>query len=106
MVVVCTELILRVKCTRKFARGHYSCILRSRHSRHSIGLISHASNTAQRVRLSHDSYVNFCRASNLLWEGQWDSGTMEYDTRDMSRMSLVNPGTVGWEGQWDSGTVE
>ena len=34
------------------------------------------------------------------WEGQWDSGTVQRDTRDMSGMSLVILGL--WDGK-DSG---
>ena len=61
------------------------------------------------------------------WQGQWESGTVQWDTWDMSGMSLYsNPRTVdfycavghsgislviaglhvGWEGQWNSCTVQ
>ena len=29
------------------------------------------------------------------WDGQWDWSPLQWDTRDMSRMSL------GWDGHWD-----
>ena len=59
------------------------------------------------------------------WEGEWDSGTVQWDTWDMSGMSLYsNPRTrycavghfgislvipglhVAWERQWNSGTLQ
>ena len=36
------------------------------------------------------------------WEGQWNSGTLQWDTKDMSG----NLWTVGQEGEWDSDTVQ
>ena len=33
------------------------------------------------------------------WEGQWDSGTVQWDTWDIVQGVPSNPGSQGWGGQ-------